>query len=140
MLESKHFCLFDIKINGSVVVQEVFVMLLQLSDEITVKGIKTHLDIWQLTHWKLFNPSQDLLELSNCDVFLFLSEVWIDIEETVHSFVLLCSGLDSVFDLWELLAIFSDDGNTFLRVLPVLSDMLGTSSMLIVLKFIIDIV
>jgi hypothetical protein len=26
-------------------------MILQLVDEITVKGVKTHLNIWQLAYW-----------------------------------------------------------------------------------------
>lgn len=51
MLKSKHLCLLDIKVNSSIVLKEIIIMILQLVDEITVKGVKTHLNIWQLAYW-----------------------------------------------------------------------------------------
>jgi hypothetical protein len=48
--------------------------------------------------------------------------------------------LDCFENLREFLNVFSDDGNAFLRIFPVFTDVLGTPGMLIVLELVIDIV
>ena len=140
MLKSKILSRLNIKVNCSIILEEVLIVFLQFVDKVTIQGIKSHLNVWQLAHWQVLDPSKDFLELSNSSVLLLFGEIWIDVKETVHGLVPLRSGLDSLLDLWEFLDVLRDDGYALLRVLPMLSDVFGASGMLVVLELVVDVV
>ena len=58
----------------------MLVVVLKLLDQIAVKCVKAHFNVWQVTQRQIFNPTGDLTKLCNSCVLLLLEKAILIVE------------------------------------------------------------
>jgi len=114
----------------------MLVVVLKLLDQIAVKCVKAHFNVWQVTQRQLFNPTGDLTKLCNSCVLLLLVQIRIKIIQAFHCSLTFHCPVNGIEYFWEFVSILFKDFKAFMRVFPVLSDMSSSSGMFIMIKVI----
>lgn len=129
---------WHVEIDVLVMMSHVFLMLLQFVDQLRVEGIEAHLHVRQLTDWKRFQVAKQGLEFRKRSIVAVLGHARIKIAKLMHCFALLSLFIDSFLDLRILQAILLNNIDAFLRVFPMLANVLGAVGQLVVLEFVVD--
>lgn len=79
--------LLHFEVDCAKVALDVLVVRLKLLNELNVKGIESHFNVWQLTDRQLFNPSEHFFQVCDGNIFVLLLEVWIQIVQAMHALV-----------------------------------------------------
>lgn len=130
--------LLNTQLDGAVALLYFVLMLLQPLDELGVERVEAHLHVRQLADRQALRVLKQDLELRDALLLTILREAWVQVVEFVHCLALLALGVYGDAYFWELGAVLLDDVKAFLRVLPVLANVFGTASVLIVLELVVN--